>query len=137
MIGERVVASIEPFRRLCPAVRSHHERYDGSGYPDGLAGEPIPLLGRVLAVADALDAMMSPRRYRPARSPLEIDAVMVNETGRQFDPAVVAAFMAVRTQIYPPIYQKGIGESAFHAIESMVDHQTETSAPLPAGAAPK
>lgn len=130
VIGERVVASIEPFRRLCPAVRHHHERYDGTGYPDGLVGEAIPLLGRVLGVADALDAMMSPRRYRPARSPIEIDGVFVQETGKQFDPSVVAAFMAVRTRIYPPIYQKGIGDSAYHAIENIVENLTETSIPI-------
>lgn len=127
--GERVVGSIEPFRRLCPAVRGHHERYDGHGYPDKLAGEAIPLLARVLGVADALDAMMSPRRYRPARSPMEIDAVFAQENGRQFDPTVVSAFMSVRTQIYPPIYQKGIGESAFHAIDTLVDNQTDTMPP--------
>jgi HD-GYP domain-containing protein (c-di-GMP phosphodiesterase class II) len=128
--GERIVASIEPFKRLCPAVRGHHERYDGRGYPDGLAGEGIPLLARVLGVADALDAMMSPRRYRPARSPVEIDKVLVAESGKQFDPAAVAAFMKVRAQVYPPIFQKGIGESAFHAIHALVDNQTETTAPL-------
>ncbi len=133
VIGERVVASIEPFRRLTPAVRGHHERYDGRGYPDGLEGEAIPLLARVLGVADAVDAMMSPRRYRMARSPLEIDAVITAETGRQFDPAAAAAFMAVRTQIYPPIYQKGIGESAYHAIETIVDNLTETTSPLAPG----
>jgi hypothetical protein len=131
--GERIVVSIEPFRRLCPAVRHHHERYDGKGYPDKLAGEAIPLLARVLAVADSLDAMMSPRRYRPARSPLEIDEVFKQETGKQFDPTVVVAFMSVRTQIYPPIYQKGLGESAFHAIDSLVDNQTETVAALSRG----
>jgi HD-GYP domain-containing protein (c-di-GMP phosphodiesterase class II) len=131
VIGEKIVASIEPFRRLCPSVRHHHERFDGSGYPDGLSGEAIPQLARILGVADALDAMMSPRRYRPARSPIEIDAVMTNESGKQFDPIVVAAFMAVRMQIYPPIYQKGIGDSAYHAIESMVESQTETAVPLP------
>lgn len=130
-IGERIVGAIEPLRRLCPAVRHHHERFDGTGYPDGLAGEAIPLIARVLGLADALDAMMSPRRYRPARSPLEIDAIITAETGKQFDPSIVAAFMAVRAQIYPPIYQKGIGDSAYHAIESMVDNQTETAAPLP------
>jgi len=133
VIGQKIVASIEPLRRLCPAVRHHHERFDGSGYPDGLAGEEIPLLGRVLAVADAVDAMMSPRRYRPARSPVEIDAILARESGKQWDPAVVAAFSAVRTQVYPPIYQKGIGESAYHAIENIVEDQTETAAPIPPG----
>jgi HD-GYP domain-containing protein (c-di-GMP phosphodiesterase class II) len=129
-IGEKIVAGIEPFRRFCPAVRGHHERYDGAGYPDGLAGESIPLLARVLGVADTVDAMMSPRRYRPAKSPIEIDAVFEQESGKQFDPAVVAAFVAVRTQIYPPIYQKGIGESAYHAINTLVNDQTETAIPL-------
>ena len=130
-ISERIVGAIEPLRRLCPILRHHHERFDGTGYPDGLSGEAIPLLARVRGLADALDAMMSPRRYRPARSPLEIDAVIAAETGKQFDPSIVAAFMGIRDQIYPPIYQKGIGESAYHAIESMVDNQTETAAPLP------
>lgn len=131
VIGERIVAAIEPFRRLCPAVRHHHERFDGTGYPDGLSGEAIPLLGRVLALADTLDAMMSPRRYRPARSPQVIDAEIAAESGKQFDPGIVAAFMAVRDKIYPPIEQKGSGESPCHAIESKVDNQTETAAPLP------
>ncbi len=127
VIGERIVASIRPFDRLRPAVRHHHEHYDGRGYPDGLAGDANPLLARVLAVADACDAMMSPRRYRSARSPYEIDAVFTAESGRQFDPNAVRAFMAVRHDIYPPIYQKGIGESAFHAIGAIVDNMTEGS----------
>ncbi len=126
-IGERIVATIRPFDRLRPGVRHHHERYDGKGYPDGLAGEAIPIMGRILAVADSCDAMMSPRRYRSARSPYEIDSVFTSEAGLQFDPMVVRAFMAIRHEIYPPIYQKGIGESAFHAIESIVDHMTEGS----------
>ena len=73
---------------------------------------------------------MSPRRYRPARSPVEIDTILEQETGKQFDPNVVSAFMSVRTQIYPPIYQKGLGDSAYHAIETIVDSLTETSIPL-------
>ncbi|MEO2089866.1 MAG: hypothetical protein ABGY75_10270, partial [Gemmataceae bacterium] len=86
-------------------------------------------------VADACDAMMSHRRYRPARSPVEIDAVFTRESGRQFDPAVVKAFMAVRHEIYPPIYQKGIGDSAHHAIDHIVDNLTDaTMERLPASA---
>lgn len=127
--GERIVASIEPFNRLCPAVRHHHERFDGGGYPDKLIGEAIPLPARVLAVADAIDAMMSPRRYRPALSPVAIDAIFEKDGARQFDPSVVVAFTEVRTQIYPPIYQKGIGDSAYHAIDALVDNNTE-SAPV-------
>jgi HD-GYP domain-containing protein (c-di-GMP phosphodiesterase class II) len=135
VIGDRIVASIKPFDRLRGAVRHHHERWDGAGYPDRLGKDEIPLLARVLAVADACDAMMSPRRYRPGRSPIDIDATFNREAGQQFDPTVVKAFMAVRHEIYPPIYQKGIGESAFHAIENIVDNLTESTGvklpPLP------
>jgi HD domain len=134
-IGDRIVASIKPFDRLRGAVRHHHERWDGGGYPDRLGRDEIPLLARVLAVADACDAMMSPRRYRPGRSPVDIDATFTREAGQQFDPTVVKAFMAVRHEIYPPIYQKGIGESAFHAIENIVDNLTDSTGlklpPLP------
>lgn len=127
VIGERIVATIRPFDRLRGAVRNHHERFAGSGYPDQLAGDAIPPLARLLAVADACDAMMSPRRYRSARSPAEIDRIFQEEAGRQFDPQVVRAFMAVRHEIYPPIYQKGIGDSAYHAIEGIVDNLTDAS----------
>ena len=132
IIGERVVASIKPFDRLRGAVRHHHERWDGTGYPDRLGKEEIPVLARVLAVADACDAMMSPRRYRPGRSPLEIDAIFTKESGRQFDPHAIRAFMIIRHEVYPPIYQKGIGDSAFHAIDNIVDSMTDgTMVPLP------
>ncbi len=128
LISDRIVASIKPFERLRQAVRHHHERYDGTGYPDRLAKDDIPILARILAVADACDAMMSPRRYRPAHSPIDIDAVFASESGRQFDPLVVRAFMAIRHDIYPPIYQKGFAESALHAIDSIVDNMTEATA---------
>ncbi len=127
-VGDRIVASIKPFERLRAGVRHHHERYDGTGYPDRLSREEIPLAARILAVADACDAMMSARRYRPARTPIEIDAVFTKEAGKQFDPLVVRAFMAIRHEVYPPIYQKGIGESAFHAIDQIVDNLTDASA---------
>lgn len=127
LIGDRIVASIKPFERLRPAVRNHHEWFNGKGYPDRLAGENIPILARVLAVADACDAMMSPRRFRAARSPHEIDLIFHSEAGRQFDPQVVKAFMTIRHEVYPPIYQKGIGESAFHAIENIVENLSEGS----------
>jgi HD-GYP domain-containing protein (c-di-GMP phosphodiesterase class II) len=133
VISERIVASIKPFDRLRGAVRHHHERWDGTGYPDRLAREAIPLLARVIAVADACDAMMSPRRYRPGQSPIDIDIVFNQETGKQFDPAVVKAFMAIRHEVYPPIYQKGIGESAYHAIDNIVEDLTgTTTSKLPA-----
>jgi ribonuclease P protein subunit RPR2 len=74
-------------------VRSHHERWDGSGYPDGIEGSDIPLAARIFAVADALDAMTSDRPYRPALTWAEAGREIVGESRAQFDPAVVKAFL--------------------------------------------
>jgi HD-GYP domain-containing protein (c-di-GMP phosphodiesterase class II) len=120
VIGDQIVSPIKLFARLRPGVRHHHERFDGQGYPDGLAGENIPLLGRILAVADSCDAMMSARRYRGPRTPSQIDAVMLEGAGSQWDPQVVEAFMACRHDIYPSILQKGIGESVALAIDGIL-----------------
>jgi ribonuclease P protein subunit RPR2 len=76
-------------------VRHHHERWDGSGYPDGLAGEAIPLAARVFAVADALDALTTDRPYRPASSFEHARRVVYAGSGTQFDPAVVAAYRQI------------------------------------------
>jgi putative nucleotidyltransferase with HDIG domain len=76
-------------------VRSHHERWDGQGYPDGLVGEQIPLAARIVAVADAYHAMTEPRPYRESRSGAAALAEIVSESGRQFDPACVEALQAV------------------------------------------
>jgi HD-GYP domain-containing protein (c-di-GMP phosphodiesterase class II) len=121
LIGDQIVATIKPFARLRPGVRGHHERYDGQGYPDRLAGEAIPLMARVLAVADSCDAMMSARRYRAPLPPPQIDAAFRADAGAQWDPKVVEAFMACRQDSYPPIYQKGIGESGALAIDRLVN----------------
>ena len=77
------------------AVRSHHERYDGGGYPDGLSGEEIPLLGRILAVCDAFSAMITERPYRARISPEEARQELHARRGEQFDPALVDAFLAI------------------------------------------
>jgi response regulator RpfG family c-di-GMP phosphodiesterase len=80
-------------------VRSHHERWDGNGYPDRLVGDAIPLGARVFAVADALDAMTSDRPYRPALSWHAARREILRETNSQFDPAVVAAFVDTEPQL--------------------------------------
>src|SRR5262249_25818662 len=72
-------------------IRSSHERWDGKGYPDGLAGESIPLASRIILVADAYDAMTTERPYSPARSPEGALAELREGAGTQFDPAVVTA----------------------------------------------
>lgn len=74
---------------VVPIVRHHHERWDGTGYPDGLAGEEIPLASRILAAADAFDAMTTNRPYRPAMDASHARQLMLGGSGQQFDPAVV------------------------------------------------
>jgi putative nucleotidyltransferase with HDIG domain len=94
-IGAQIMRGIEFLADACQVVRSHHERWDGGGYPDGLAGEAIPLPARVFAVADVLDALTTHRPYRAA-SPLHVAREMiVSEAGRQFDPRVVEAFASI------------------------------------------
>jgi HD-GYP domain-containing protein (c-di-GMP phosphodiesterase class II) len=86
-------------------VRSHHERWDGAGYPDGLAGEEMPLGARVFALADALDAMTSDRPYRDALSWEEATDEILSQDGAQFDPQVVRAF-CVREQQLRRIFEE-------------------------------
>ncbi len=82
---------------LAAIIRHHHERFDGDGYPDGLAGERIPLGARIVAVADTFDAVTSTRPYREAMAEREALSLLWSEAGRQLDPKVVAAFCAYYT----------------------------------------
>jgi hypothetical protein len=91
---------------LVPLVRSHHERWDGSGYPDGLAGPQIPLLARVVALADAFDAMTTDRPYRAALPLEEAFAETRRQAGSQFDPACVEALQRLRPRIEEVFVQK-------------------------------
>ena len=87
-----------PRTKLLPKLESHHERFDGTGYPDGLKREQIPFLARILSVADVYDAMASDRAYRN-RMEEEVILKVINEgAGTQFDPDVVAAFKHVYNQ---------------------------------------
>jgi putative two-component system response regulator len=79
---------------------THHERWDGSGYPHGLAEEDIPISGRITAVADVFDALSSDRPYKKALSPEQSAAIIVEERGAHFDPRVVDAFSAVQEEIF-------------------------------------
>lgn len=86
-----ILGMITAFEELAPAAGYHHERYDGRGYPDGLKGEEIPLLARIMAVADAFDAMTSGRSYQKTKTPAEALMVIKKNSGSQFDPQVVTA----------------------------------------------
>jgi HD-GYP domain-containing protein (c-di-GMP phosphodiesterase class II) len=127
IIGERIVSSIRQLTHLCPGVRHHHERYDGTGYPDRLSGEDIPLLARVLAVADCCDAMMTDRPYRRSSPASRIDEVMLAGAGKQWDPAIVGHFTACRHELYA-ICQKGLGQSVVAAVEGTMGARPNYSA---------
>lgn len=92
-LGRAIVAPLEFLHEVLPAAFAHHERWDGHGYPDGLSGEAIPLDGRILAVADAYDAMTSPRPYREAMSGEQALALIAHGAGSQWDPTVVRIFL--------------------------------------------
>ena len=126
VIGDRLVSNIKQLGHLRPGVRNHHERYDGTGYPDRLAGEQIPLLARVLAVADSCDAMMANRAYRHALPRERIDAIMLAGAGSQWDPSIVEPFMACRHELYE-ICERGLGDSVFLAVERALRTSDEIS----------
>jgi ribonuclease P protein subunit RPR2 len=90
--GSEIVRDIDFLGAARDVIRSHHERWDGGGYPDGLAGTDIPLSARVFAVADALDALTTDRPYRRASSFAQARAMIVADSGTHFDPDVIAAF---------------------------------------------
>jgi putative nucleotidyltransferase with HDIG domain len=95
VIGAQIVAPFEFFAGAASVIRHHHERCDGSGYPDGLAGAGIPLEARIVAVADVFDALTSERPYRRALSREAACRHLVSEAGRTLDEAIVAALLAV------------------------------------------
>lgn len=94
-IGERILQKVEDYKEIAEVVRHHHERWDGEGYPDGMAGEDIPLLSRIIAVADAYNAMTSDRPYRDAMPSRVARMRLAQAVESQFDTSVVAAFEAV------------------------------------------
>lgn len=94
--GADILMPIRQLRDIIPAIKYHHEFFDGSGYPDGVKGEEIPLMARILGVADTVDAMASDRPYRKGRSIEEIVDEVGRCSGKQFDPAVVDAFMKLQ-----------------------------------------
>jgi putative nucleotidyltransferase with HDIG domain len=105
-IGERILMNVEDYADIARIVRHHHERVDGHGYPDGLVGDAIPLISRILAVADAYDAMTSDRPYRDAMPSPVARLRLAQAVESQFDTAVVAAFEAILVSA-PATYRDG------------------------------
>jgi HD-GYP domain-containing protein (c-di-GMP phosphodiesterase class II) len=95
VVGEGIVRRVGALREAATVVRSHHECYDGTGYPDRLAGVAIPIEARIVAAADAYAAMTSDRVYSAARTPREAAAELRRSGGSHFDPGVVSALLDV------------------------------------------
>jgi HD-GYP domain-containing protein (c-di-GMP phosphodiesterase class II) len=97
--GWGILADLEALGYVLPGVLFHHERFDGTGYPDRLAGEQIPIDGRILAVADAYDAMTSDRPYRPGMPHAKAESVLRAGAGAQWDPTVIDTFLRIVPEI--------------------------------------
>ncbi len=99
MIGYRILRGLKSMHRLLPGIRNHHEEFAGTGYPDRLASNEIPLLARILAVADAYDAMRSDRPYRKGMPLSQVDHIFRNGSGKQWDPDVIAAYFDAHAEV--------------------------------------
>ncbi|HEX5444466.1 MAG TPA: HD domain-containing phosphohydrolase [Pirellulales bacterium] len=99
LIGYRILADLRKLSHMLPVVLHHHESWDGKGYPHGLAAEGIPYLARIVAVADAYDAMASDRPYRAGMEDEKLDEIIRKGAGQQWDPQVVEAFFRARDDI--------------------------------------
>jgi ribonuclease P protein subunit RPR2 len=100
VIGAEILRDVTFLGEALLVVRHHHERWDGSGYPDALAGQDIPLAARVFALADTLDALTTDRPYRPATSFAAARDLIRSQAGTQFDPAIVAAYDGIPDETF-------------------------------------
>src|SRR5207248_3081668 len=130
LVGERILLAAPALSHVAGIVRSSHERFDGSGYPDGLAGEAIPLPARIVFVCDAFDAMTSRRSYAGRLSKAEAVDELRREAGRQFDPDIVQAFLELRAGLGVTDYDRARAEKG-----NVVDMDHEPAAAAAAGAA--
>ncbi len=108
-IGAAILDPVEFPWPVLPVVRHHHEKWDGSGYPDGLAGENIPLTARIMAVADVYDALTSSRSYRRAWTHEKAVATITKDAGTHFDPVVVEAFLRIIDSVVKEMAEHGEG----------------------------
>jgi len=99
VIGYNILAGLKNLHVVLPGVRHHHEAYSGQGYPDGLKGESIPLMARIIAVADSYDAMTSDRPYRTGLTISRLEEILKEGAGIQWDPNVVAAYFKIHDEV--------------------------------------
>jgi HD-GYP domain-containing protein (c-di-GMP phosphodiesterase class II) len=94
VISADLVSRVSGLADIVPSVRHHHERWDGGGYPDAIAGTSIPLFARIITFADTIDAMTTDRPYRPALGPSDVRAELLRNRGKQFDPELCDRLLA-------------------------------------------
>jgi len=110
VIGYEIILQAGMFNELLPAIRSHHERIDGRGYPDGLVGDEIPLMAKILAVSDAFDAMVADRPYRKGLPVEEALQEIKRGAGTQFDPVLARHFIGIVERLSPEELESIIGQ---------------------------
>jgi putative two-component system response regulator len=122
--GEEICRHLKSLAPALPIIRHHHERWDGSGYPDGLRGKQIPLTARLLQVADIYDALISPRPYKPAFSPAKALGILREETHRGWrDPQVVDLFFSLHQNVILKIAEYTTGtDRNLQALRSSLDN---------------
>jgi putative nucleotidyltransferase with HDIG domain len=126
-IGARILRDIKQINDIIPGVLHHHERFDGQGYPAGLTGENIPIMGRIICLADCFDAMTSNRTYRKAL-PLEVALTEIRRcSGTQFDPVLTEAFLRIGTEKFRELLRVH-HEQAREAHEAQQQQQQQKSA---------
>lgn len=118
--GYQIATSTDELRPIADMILYHHERWDGKGYPEGLSGENIPVLSRIIAIVDAYDAMVNDRSYRKALSPEKAQAELVDNAGTQFDPELVRKFLCMLSE--NPEIAKG------EKVDARVDERKESDA---------
>ncbi len=131
MIGYNILQELKNLKSVLPGVRSHHESYNGTGYPDQLEGDDIPLMARILAVADSFDAMGSDRPYRKGMPVEKIEEIFRRGSGQQWDARIVDAYFDVRDEIFQLCSDYDLNGSEFlkqdgaAVIESLVGESLE------------
>ena len=138
-VGADILSSIDFPYPVVPIVRAHHENWDGTGYPDGLRGDAIPVGARILSVVDCFDALTSDRPYRPAMTAADALKIIVERRGTMYDPRIVDMFERVCRDMVPitvkPQLQKAIDKIS-RAVLSAQPAPADSAAVVSAGDGP-